>query len=738
MPQPSRTLPADPVRAENLTPHVIERADAPESAATPYGLDEGRIFGGTIGFAGDRDAVAVRLQAGQTYEFLMVGNGANPVADTILSLRDADGNELRRNDDHGGQLDRSFFTFTARADGIHYLQAQAYGSATGGYALTFRQIDTPPDITPTPDSPWTMEQIAHYLTDGFWDDFGYSRHHYDVQAGGTLTVDVTALRPQARELAMMALDGWSQVTGIRFRPVADPSAHIMFDEVDDGRGAYSRVLSGAADIVTQSLVRIPAWWFDSPGEGFASYEYQTYVHEIGHALGLGHAGPYNGSGEYATDRIYANDSWQASVMSYFDQDQNTYIHASRAFAVTPMMADILAVQDLYGVPANLHAGNTVWGVGGNVGGAFGVAMRQMISGARITATIADLGGIDRIDCSSDTRAQLLDLHEGAVSNVYGLIGNLAIARGTIIENARAGSGSDRMIGNAAANHLWGGAGDDRIWAGAGNDTLDGGTGADRLVGDLGDDLFIVDARDIIVEAPGGGIDRVRAGFSCTLNDNLEALQLLVQSTAKYATGNAVANTLIGNASANIISGAAGNDTLMGLAGDDTLAGNMGVDRLGGGAGDDTYMIDAFDIIVEAANEGFDTVMTPDSVVLGANLERAVLTGSRDSAVTGNAGANVIEGNGGANLIAGGGGQDTMRGGGGADEFRFATGSGGRVLDFQDGLDRLVIATRAGATAGSVMASARDTAAGVGLLIGGTVLIVEDITLADLRDDILFI
>ncbi len=34
-------------------------------------------------------------------------------------------------------------------------------------------------------------------------------------------------------------------------------------------------------------------------------------------------------------------------MSYFDQTENTHIDASRALAVTPMIADIIAIQHLY-------------------------------------------------------------------------------------------------------------------------------------------------------------------------------------------------------------------------------------------------------------------------------------------------------------------------------------------------------------------------------------------------------
>ena len=80
--------------------------------------------------------------------------------------------------------------------------------------------------------------------------------------------------------------------------------------------------------------------------GIDSYGYQTYVHEIGHALGLGHQGPYNGSASYSANATYANDTWQYSIMSYFAE--NNYSGSSYRYVVTPQMADIYAIGSIYG------------------------------------------------------------------------------------------------------------------------------------------------------------------------------------------------------------------------------------------------------------------------------------------------------------------------------------------------------------------------------------------------------
>ncbi|WP_414811473.1 calcium-binding protein, partial [Paracoccus sanguinis] len=249
--------------------------------------------------------------------------------------------------------------------------------------------------------------------------------------------------------------------------------------------------------------------------------------------------------------------------------------------------------------------------------------------------------------------------------------------------------------------------------------------------------YIIDRLDTLVELAGQGIDRVRATFDYTLGTNFEAL-LLIQSFAKFGTGNAVANTVVGNSQVNYLSGGAGNDTIFGMAGDDTLAGNAGADRLVGGLGNDTYQRDSLDTIVEAANAGIDTVLTATDLVLGANLERVVVTGGNAVKVTGNGLANELVGNDAANVLIGGGGADVMTGGGGEDVFVFSAGQAGRIEDFQNDVDVLTInaGVHARLSAEGILATARDSAGGVDLTIAGAAIRIEGISVADLRDDLI--
>ncbi|MHA3916475.1 matrixin family metalloprotease [Halovulum sp. GXIMD14793] len=80
------------------------------------------------------------------------------------------------------------------------------------------------------------------------------------------------------------------------------SADITFD--DNSSGAYS-TSSYSGNTIISSFVNVSTNWVATYGSKINSYSFQTYVHEIGHALGLGHQGNYNGSANYGTDETFA-------------------------------------------------------------------------------------------------------------------------------------------------------------------------------------------------------------------------------------------------------------------------------------------------------------------------------------------------------------------------------------------------------------------------------------------------
>lgn len=336
--------------------------------------------------------------------------------------------------------------------------------------------------------------------------------------------------------AERALQSWSDVANITFQRVGGAgysnSAQILF-------GDYSSGAEGAAAFAfypTQGDIWVNSTIAVNRAPAHLNYGRQTLTHEIGHAIGLAHPGEYDASeGEFTYEEAaeYFEDSRQYSVMSYFGSF-NTGASLT-GFASAPQLDDIAAAQRLYGANMTTRTGDTVYGWNSNTG-------RDFLSAADAQPTLIfaawDAGGTDVFDFSGFDDGGVIDLRQGFFSSVGGLVGNVAVAMGTVIENAFGGSGAEIMNGNAASNFLKGGGGADRlfglegadklqsliardpIWldggqgrdwlrGGFGADSLYGGEGSDRLEGGEGDDRFFggVGGRDLF-SFNGGGLDAV--------------------------------------------------------------------------------------------------------------------------------------------------------------------------------------------------------------------------------------
>ncbi|MEX0366339.1 MAG: DUF4214 domain-containing protein, partial [Ruegeria sp.] len=472
-----------------------ETADAAASTSTAYVMAAGDTFNGTLGSAGDRDWVRITLEAG-TYDVTLNGVG---LSDPYLRVYDATGRQVDYDDDGGPGLN-SALSLEVTTQQTYYLSAGAWADRSAGTYTLSVQAGTPS----VPAAEADLDTLAGFLTNGYWG--GTARRHDTAGPDNAITVDITALTAAGQQLARWAFETWEMVADITFVEVTG-GADITFD--DDQSGAYASS-SRSGGTILSSNVNVSTSWLNSYGTSIDSYSFQTYVHEIGHALGLGHQGGYNGSADYGQDEEFANDSWQVSVMSYFSQRENTEVDASYARLATAMMADVLAIQNLYGAAGtgSATAGNTVWGETANMGGYLQDVMRALYGGsgsgstsynsANMAFTIYDAGGHDLIDFASQTRAMTLDLREESFSDVNGLTGNLAIARGAVIEDARTGAGADMIIGNDAANAITSGAGNDTVLGGAGADDLQGAAGHDHLTGGAeGDRLAGGDGDDIL-------------------------------------------------------------------------------------------------------------------------------------------------------------------------------------------------------------------------------------------------
>ncbi|WP_417492658.1 M10 family metallopeptidase C-terminal domain-containing protein [Maricaulis sp.] len=454
--------------------NVVEAVeDVPGDPSTQVEIALGETYTGELEVVGDRDWIRVELTAGQRYAISLDGVGSNPLSDPLVRLYDASGSLVASNDDGGPGLN-SLLTYTVSSSGTYYIEAAAWDDTVAGLYQVGLE-------TAEPLEAYTNDQIANFLQSGYWVGNGQTARQWSASEGGTITVNLVDLTADGQTLARAALQLWSDLTGIEFDEVPFGGS-LVFDDDEEGAFSTSSVSGG---VIQSGTVNVSTDWLSNYGTELDTYSFQTYIHEIGHAMGLGHAGPYNGAADYGVDAAYLNDSWQVSIMSYFSQTENTYVDASFALVLSPQMADVLAIQNMYGLASNIRGGNTVYGFGSTAGN----AIYDATSFSSITSyTIVDTGGTDTMDYSGSAANQTIDLRAEHYSSLQGGTGNVGIARGTVIENAIGGTGNDTLIGNDADNELSGRNGADIFYASGGSDVLDGGSGADRVIftGQAGD------------------------------------------------------------------------------------------------------------------------------------------------------------------------------------------------------------------------------------------------------------
>lgn len=249
--------------------------------------------------------------------------------------------------------------------------------------------------------------------------------------------------------------------------------------------------------------------YNTPLKG--TYAYATFMHEIGHAMGLDHG--QDGLAALPTN----HDSLEYSVMTYrsfVGADLNGYTVSQGSYPQTLMLDDIAALQTMYGANYSTNSGNTVYTWSTTTGEMSINGVGQGASTAnKIFMTLWDGGGIDTYDFSNystnlnvdlgpggwttTSSAQLANLGGGWYPNQYAR-GNIANAylynnnTASLIENATGGSGNDTITGNQGDNTLIGGAGNDTLYGLDGNDTLIGGLGNDIIYGGAGIDYCVLD------------------------------------------------------------------------------------------------------------------------------------------------------------------------------------------------------------------------------------------------------
>ena len=541
--------------------------------------------------------------------------------------------------------------------------------------------------------------INALVSDRQWTKGDTLTYYLDPGTGGASTGKYPTVWENAGGGAALeaAAKAWMAVTNITFeRTMSKGSAtfveSIYQDAYDGILGEHTFPMNGQGwgrynagqDVYTKANNR-------KGGDSF-----QTFVHELGHALGLNH--PHDGETTFpgvSSGGAYVDGSFQLnrtiwSVMSY--NYAGPYVPpeaASYGGIATPMAFDIAAVQALYGANMSTAKGNDVY------------TLPTINGPGTFFSCIWDTGGFDTISAAGATEGATIDLRAATLLKADGgggwlskssyVSGGFTIANGVTIEKAIGSRFGDFLRGNDADNILVGDAGGDYFTGGAGADTfvigkvglfetdyirdfkggvdiLDISAARSRSFRLVIDNYYTVSSKEVTLNLKGGTC-QIDVTGTLKLSD-------IVGGTCEGITiyGNYKSEKLIGTSGEDFLHGNEGNDTLTGEAGNDHLFAGEGRDTLVGGIGNDAYsVIDAAAIkIVEAADQGRDTVYSQSDITLAANVENLVfeqpLLGvpPRNFVGTGNAGANAITGLRGDDVLYGLAGRDTLTGAEGDD------------------------------------------------------------------------
>lgn len=321
--------------------------------------------------------------------------------------------------------------------------------------------------------PWENNSSAYF--------YGYQSNSYS-NAAEPYGSQVIGFNTTQINSVQSALKVWSEVANITFSRAIDNQNNVgdlrfgFSSVVNEEEGVWGWAYYPSSTYPSGGDVWISTdQYYDSWSNG--SYNFESLIHEIGHALGLKH--PFESEEFNNTILSVADNTTKKTVMSYTNYENFT--------AITPMIYDIAAIQYLYGANYRYNSDDTEYTFSNN-------------NNNNTIKTLWDGGGTDTISLDGISIKSIINLEPGSYSSIgrTDRADNIGIAYNCYIENVKGGSSDDTIRGNILSNYIYGNLGndsifgndgDDWLYGGEGFDTIDGGSGNDNIEGEKGDDVI---------------------------------------------------------------------------------------------------------------------------------------------------------------------------------------------------------------------------------------------------------
>jgi Ca2+-binding RTX toxin-like protein len=496
--------------ADSAPPYnVAETAAANDTSATAQALDRNLFavvddyrlpdktlpaarIDGTIAPGGDRDFYSITLNEG---ELLLLDVDGTTTLDSILRVFGPDGVEIAFNDDPEGSIDSgssyhsglshnvdSYIRVRAPSTGTYTFVIESFVDDTGPTSGSYRlNVNLGPAAT---RAQIDEENIQALMIPPFWTNggyfFGFTTRASDYGSGeGTdeIAAGMSEMTNAQKTAVRTVLNGFSQVAELRFAELTSSpgDAQLRFALSNLPETAHAYYPSDFGGNASDSWYNTDGYLHPERG----NYEWMTFIHETGHALGLKH-------GHESPALSFDRDSIEYSVMTY-----RSYIGASLdassgftnetwGFAQTLMMYDIAALQRIYGAQFDDTPRDSVYSWDPTTGDfKTNGAVNWTPGGNRVFMTVWDGGGTDTYDLSNYSTGVTIDLRPGewTITSAVQLanLGDGHMARGNVanalqynndprslIENAVGGAGNDVLIVNEAVNRLRGNGGIDKF------------------------------------------------------------------------------------------------------------------------------------------------------------------------------------------------------------------------------------------------------------------------------------